>query len=146
MKIIVFNRSTIKEVLNYSSNSSLERQFGKFIVISISDIDQEFPHFNRHPNIMLDVLYLRFGDTDDPYVYYSIHKDDSDKVAEFVNKYKNEIDSILVHCSAGISRSAGLAAALSLYLNNDDSKFFSGPYRPNRLVYRRVLKSLGVDL
>jgi predicted protein tyrosine phosphatase len=51
------------------------------------------------------------------------------------------IDLIIVQCNAGISRSAGVAAALSLIINGDDSWVFDDKrYLPNRLVYRTILQ------
>jgi len=45
----------------------------------------------------------------------------------------------VVHCSAGIARSAGVAGAISLVLNGKDAMFFKGRYIPNRFVYRTIL-------
>jgi predicted protein tyrosine phosphatase len=42
---------------------------------------------------------------------------------------------ILVNCEAGISRSAGVAAAISKALTGDDERYFRR-YRPNMHVYR----------
>ena len=54
---------------------------------------------------------------------------------------KAEIPLIIVQCNAGISRSSGVAAALSLIVNGDDSWVFDDKrYLPNRLVYRTILQ------
>ena len=64
----------------------------------------------------------------------------AEKVVHFCNKYKNNNIYFYIHCTAGISRSAGLGAAISKYYNNDDSWFFK--YKvPNRLVYRKTLEA-----
>jgi protein-tyrosine phosphatase len=47
---------------------------------------------------------------------------------------------VMVHCEAGISRSAGVAAALSRAVNGDDADFFARRL-PNRLCYRLVLEA-----
>jgi len=55
---------------------------------------------------------------------------------------------VVVHCEAGISRSSGVAAALSKHFNGDDTVFFSNAskYLPNRLAYRLLLNCLnGAD-
>lgn len=69
------------------------------------------------------------------------------QIMGFVNCF-NEIDTILVHCDAGQSRSAGVAAAIAKFFNGDDNEFFSGGgmygtprYTPNRLVYRKILEA-----
>lgn len=49
---------------------------------------------------------------------------------------------IVIHCTAGKSRSAAVAAALHLVLNGNDKPIFGNPqYRPNILVYRHVLNA-----
>lgn len=64
----------------------------------------------------------------------------AEQILQFVNKYKNEVDLIVVHCEAGISRSAGVASALSLIYNGTDEYYFKH-YLPNTLVYRLILNA-----
>ncbi len=68
----------------------------------------------------------------------------SEKQAEFilyyVDYYKKAVDLIAVHCEAGISRSAGVAGALSLIYNGSD-KFYFDNYLPNIFVYRKILNA-----
>jgi len=59
-------------------------------------------------------------------------------ILEFVQTYEWEVDLIVVHCEAGISRSAGVAGALSLIYNKTDQYYFDH-YLPNMLVYRKIL-------
>jgi len=49
--------------------------------------------------------------------------------------------TVIVNCEAGISRSAGVAAALSKVLMGDDEEYFRR-YVPNRLVYRMILEEM----
>jgi len=49
---------------------------------------------------------------------------------------------VVVHCEAGISRSAAIAAALSKHCIGDDSVFFRSPFIPNRMVYKILLDCL----
>lgn len=52
-------------------------------------------------------------------------------------------DAVIVHCEAGISRSAAVAAALSLHYNGTDGWVWqSGRYNPNKLVYRILVEVL----
>ena len=62
----------------------------------------------------------------------------AEKILEFVSTYALEVDLIVVHCEAGISRSAGTASALSLIYNGEDQYYFDH-YLPNMLVYRKIL-------
>jgi predicted protein tyrosine phosphatase len=57
-----------------------------------------------------------------------------------------DLDRWLVHCEAGVSRSAGVAAALSLLDDQTDTPFFdSDRYRPNMTAYRMILRAGGLD-
>lgn len=51
------------------------------------------------------------------------------------------IRRVLIHCDAGISRSAGMAAALAKFYTGDDFWFFKHK-RPNMLVYRLMMEAL----
>jgi predicted protein tyrosine phosphatase len=61
------------------------------------------------------------------------------EILDFVDAHKDEVNLIIVHCHAGISRSAGTAAALSYILNGTDDAVVR--IRPcfNRFVYRTIL-------
>jgi len=60
-------------------------------------------------------------------------------VWKFVDKYKDEVDLIIVNCELGISRSSGMAAAISKILNGDDMHFFRY-FVPNMDVYRKMIE------
>lgn len=92
-------------------------------------------------NGIKDVLRLSFDDVD--HGENSIDEKSAASIAQFVENWKDKIDLIIVHCEAGISRSAGVGAAIMKYLYNDDSLIFNSPrYAPNMLCYRRVLNAL----
>lgn len=60
------------------------------------------------------------------------------KVLEFV--MYNPCGVLLVNCEAGVSRSAGVAAAIGKVFNGDDTFVFnSGRYMPNMLVYSKII-------
>ncbi|AKV00393.1 hypothetical protein AKJ09_07056 [Labilithrix luteola] len=62
------------------------------------------------------------------------------RIWDFVVAHRDEIERIIVHCDAGMSRSPAVAAALARALNGDDAEFFGGRYVPNPRVYRLVLE------
>ena len=118
-----------------------ERRVG---VIRIWD-PWETPVFNEiHPNSNVSALCtVQFADSD------SIERngitDEQGKIlAEFIKMSVNSgINEFIVHCYAGQSRSAGVAAAILKYYNNDDFKIFNNiRYTPNMLCYRTVLRNL----
>lgn len=59
------------------------------------------------------------------------------EVLDFVER-NDGATTIIVNCEAGISRSAGVAAALSKVLTGDDEDFF-GRYCPNTTAYKKIV-------
>jgi predicted protein tyrosine phosphatase len=126
----------------------------QFVMISISNPYTKYDGepFTSNTNNVVDILRLSFVDADgvgDLDVYGKVAtKDDifSDKhakqIVEFAEKYKDYI--FIVHCDAGISRSAGVGAAILKHYTGDDSQIFgSRRYAPNMLVYYKILKAFG---
>jgi len=109
------------------------------VLISITVPESSFVMYNKEYK---DVLGLKFHDIDtqsDLLGLKVISKDDVKQIYEFVNKYKNNINHIVVNCDAGQSRSAGVAAALAKILNGDDMEIFKAKPTLNRMVYSRVM-------
>ena len=141
MKIMVMNR---KEVLDFCKHPHL----AQFIIISISTPHVEYSEFPfcTATNNVIDICEVQFFDLDNTYPIKKglMEFKDAKKIVGFVSNYKDKI--IIVHCDAGQSRSAGVAAALSKYYNNDDSEYFDNPrFTPNMWCYRQIMNAL-VDM
>ena len=67
-------------------------------------------------------------------------EDQAREIWNFVDKYKDNISTIVVQCAVGYSRSPAVAAAISSVLNGYDSEFFIH-YRPNTNVYKTMLST-----
>lgn len=119
------------------------------VIISISDPNMIYtsaPFTSKISNITA-ILPLSFADADRPGldvygrdadVSDLMSDEDANRVVTFVNLHKDA--DLIVHCDAGISRSAGVAAAIMKAVNGDDSPIFdNGRYRPNMWCYRKVL-------
>jgi len=133
MKFLVMSE---REILNYNVKEP-------HIIISIKSPDSNRPIIPYRPNC-LEILYLEFHDLDGVHFpssvdYELISSSQAKKVWEIVNIYKDKISLIICQCEAGISRSAGVAGALSKVLNGKDTEIFK-KYLPNMLVYRTILK------
>lgn len=133
MKIKVFNE---KDIQNYKTDE-------KYIVISIQDPNYDFVKLPEQKS-RLDWIGFKFYDLDKdtgvfPYSKFVFTNKQAKEIVCFVEKWKNKVDLILVNCVAGISRSAGIAGALSKILNKDDTYYFK-KYLPNMLVYRKILE------
>lgn len=63
------------------------------------------------------------------------------EVKTFVDSIRDEISLLCIHCEAGISRSAGLGAAISLWLNGHDSGIGTDPhFFPNKHIQTLALR------
>jgi predicted protein tyrosine phosphatase len=147
MKFWVRNRKEVED-----SNPLMT----KHIIISI------YTPFDAPPKVKKNdftqgVLQLAFDDLDNPGPstiramgeVVLFNEQMADQIIEFVNSHKDGVNCIVCHCDAGVSRSAGTAAALSKYFNNDDSEYFSSSgmysarrFSPNMRVYRILLNQL----
>lgn len=126
-----------KEASDFSFTNFQERT----IIISINSCDELFNAFNMNNPNLTDILFLRFDDVEAGEIN-QMTKSDAEKIISFVNKYVDKVDQIIVHCGAGVSRSAGIAAALMLIINNNDSPIFDNPkFCPNRHCYRTLLNT-----
>ena len=74
--------------------------------------------------------------TDLGYKLFSV--EDAKSIIKFINLTKNYIKLIIVQCPGGISRSYGVAAALSKLMYDEDQLFFDKGH-PNMYVYRTIL-------
>lgn len=140
MKIHVTSRENINTLVSSLDSSNL-------IIISITDPKSEDVQINQPE---YQILRLKFHDLEKNYPGDFPHivlftEDMAKQIRDFIlnSIYSIPKDLIVaIHCEAGISRSAGCAAALSRHFNGDDSMFFSGGYLPNRLVYKTLLDLL----
>ncbi len=143
-EIIVMSRS---EALAYCR----EKHRTESVIISISDPNMEYEEdpFVSPANRVTAILPLCFCDAEGPGKdVYGIDVDESDlmtdgdaeNVAAFVRANRGRL--VIVHCDAGVSRSAGVAAAIAKYLTGDDALFFrSDRYSPNLWCYTKTLSA-----
>lgn len=148
MKIIVASRESVCGVIK---RLQTDKPDNKVIVISVTDPKSEPVNL---PLLDLDILRLCFHDLDQTYPSHAIilfNTDMSHQIKGFVEERldwaKNPLSGwddliIVVHCEAGISRSAAVAGALNKHFLGDDSVFFKFPYLPNRLTYSILPNSL----
>jgi predicted protein tyrosine phosphatase len=112
------------------------------IVISVRDPESKVPILPNNPN-RFAILDLDFNDIDGKQIpgFKTFSEEDAASILKVVGLTFPYINLILVNCEAGISRSAGIGAALSKLCGLSDEEFFNprGPYRPNRWVYRTIL-------
>lgn len=138
MKILVFSEEEMKKFKTEE----------RYAVISVQDPSYDFIDLD-YGYKMQGLLQLKFYDLDAPtgqenYDKYLFTVEDARKIIRFVDCVKNRTDVLCVNCVAGISRSAGIAGAISKIYNGAD-EFYFNHYCPNRFVYRTILDTYYKD-
>jgi predicted protein tyrosine phosphatase len=115
----------------------------EYVVISIADPGKRRPRI-RKPCGFRDVLFLQFHDAmpDDGVEpteeIVLMTTDHAAAIWEFVNRYRDTVGTIVVHCEQGMSRSPAVAAAISTVLGEPEKRFFR-EYAPNQYVYELMI-------
>ena len=146
MKFIIASRKEVE----YYAHTFAELPH---IIISITGSEESKLPINKSKGTK-DILYLFFHDVDSAGQLsknpaervldeYNVFNDkQAQEVIEFVEQYKDQVEIVICQCDAGISRSAGTAAALSKIYNGDDSVIFNNSaYMPNMRVYSALLNN-----
>ena len=120
------------EMLAYAEQGAPRRQ------ALISIMDHKRDALERYPAER--VLRLCFDDAVDSSFYQNlITMEQAEAIRDFVLRYQNEIDVLIVHCTGGASRSPAVAAGIVAGMGLDDSGFWNSErYRPNPRVYEWV--------
>ena len=128
------------EMLDYAEQGAPPRQ----ALISIMDHQRDAQ--NRYPAAR--VLRLAFDDAVETSFWQNlITTEQAEVIRDFVLRYRDEIDILIVHCTGGVSRSAAVAAGIVAGLGEDDSSIWDcGRYRPNPRVYEWVRAAFEGDL
>jgi predicted protein tyrosine phosphatase len=133
MDIFVYSRSALEAARPHEV---------PHVIISITSNADDVAYV-RPNNMCRGILRLSFVDAEIPSLLYDetdlFSQSQAAMVWTFVLQHLPEIQRILVHCDAGVSRSSGIAAALAKVLNDDDAEFFGGRYLPNMRVYKILL-------
>jgi len=149
MRIVVKGREALKELASEQCQVA---------IVSISDDPADFPDIPSGC-VCLAVLRQHFHDVEanfaadmfEPHFAVNIEpkkaaieaftEAQATEVAKFVKALPAEVGTLVLQCEVGISRSAGMAAAVARHLGYDDMPFFRD-HLPNRRVYRMTLEAL----
>jgi predicted protein tyrosine phosphatase len=109
-------------------------------IISITDIGSRLAKFNNNQHIF-SVCRLQFADT-----LSGMSAHDAEVLVSFIENSWGQIEQFLIHCEAGISRSAGVAAAICIAHDLDDDFIWeSKRFLPNPHVITQMLNAYGRD-
>lgn len=114
------------------------------MIISIRTPNTESSLYPEKSYNLQAVLPVWFADVSDPAPSAGgISAQQAEQIAQFVRTWWDKVDLMIVHCDAGVSRSAGVGAAILKAMTGSDRQIFDDPFRvPNMLCYRRVLTAL----
>jgi predicted protein tyrosine phosphatase len=120
------------------------------VLIAIDD-----PGKADHPDFKVegfdDVIQIKFHDVEEPIGNYEPLTDEQGKeLKEFITKNKDK--RFMIHCAAGMSRSAGCACAVECIVNYDSDVYTYKTsssdvtaferYHPNWTVFDKIVKDL----
>lgn len=109
-------------------------------IISITSTLEDDVVF-KHNGTLKNIFRMKFND-----VLSTTDGFDAPKQKDFsgLKKFVDNLscDVLVVHCFAGVSRSAAVAAAIMDYLKIEHDLFNSNEYEPNKLVYKLAKKEL----
>jgi len=132
MEFMVTDREGIKNgVLAHSA----------YIVISIRDPDSPRPRVKKQSGLRA-VLYLIFNDAEPPTTESMVlmTPEQAQQIVDFVERHQRSVETVVVHCEAGMSRSPAVAAALCKSMGGDDRQFWQS-FTPNVYVYKLVCEA-----
>lgn len=136
MKVSILSKSELFRLIENKQLTS------KSAVISFADEEDEFLDFPDNISVLKVVFYdIRPSSTVKE--HYDKLLPEAKDIAIFVNQAIKEGKDIICQCDYGISRSAGLAAAiLQRYAHRGLDVFADYRYTPNQFVYNKVYKAL----
>ena len=114
------------------------------VIISIVTYEGDLKEKIRitETNNVKDILYLEFSDVEEDNSKLCMQDSDAEQIVSFINKWYGIVDTIIVHCEGGISRSAGVCAAIMRVKEGSDKPVFRNKNKhPNMTCYLKTLKA-----
>jgi predicted protein tyrosine phosphatase len=156
MQITVKSRYFFENIKGTEEEAKL---FSRYRVISVNSVRiPEEPPFSEQYWRAANVLILHFDDLDDPFEAFRqsgrfMSEADAEAIASFIDTPDQR--PIVVHCTAGISRSGAIGACLNEYYNkklfHDEAAhqafWTNHPYiKPNLHVMKLLWKRLKLEI
>lgn len=136
-KILILPRSSIEQFQNLKP----------WACISIGENRQmDFP-FKLSMKNCLQFLRIEFSDSEVDCKFHNyklpvFNNQHAHDISNAINPIWNVIEVLVVHCHAGISRSAAIGKAFAEYYNQPNTDLYDDLYCPNQLVYNIMKNEL----
>ena len=136
MKVSILSKSELFNLIEKKELSS------NTAIVSFADEEDDFLDFPPKIDVLKVVFYdVRPSSTVEE--HYDKLLPEAKDIAIFVNQKIKEGKDIICQCDYGISRSAGLAAAiLERFAHRGIDVFANYKYTPNQFVYNKVYQEL----
>lgn len=136
MKVSILSKSELFNLIEKKELTS------NSVVVSFADEKDDFLDFPDKVDV-LKVVFYDIKPSSTVKEHYDKLLPEAKEIAVFVNESIKEGKDIICQCDYGISRSAGLAAAiLERYAHRGIDVFANYKYTPNQFVYNKVYKEL----
>jgi predicted protein tyrosine phosphatase len=120
------------------------KRFEATHLISLVDPDDRMPR--PHRIAQGNHLVMHFDDVDDPALPDAPRKEHIDRAFKWVARLP-ETARLVVHCTAGISRSTALAYGLLCHqMNNDEAMTYVQRVRPEANPYKLMMELIEANL
>lgn len=138
MQVLIRSRSAIERMIEHHQLTD------KDAIVSFADGIDDFIDFPEGPSV-LKVAFYDISPHSIPSTDYYRILPEATSIAEFVNKNLKLGKNIICQCDYGMSRSAGLAAAIMEHYKHEGIKVFADyRYIPNLFVFNKVLAALNL--
>ena len=135
---MILERPILGKILILSRSLARDFVYEKpWACISIASNALDFPKINKVQCI--DLLQLVFEDLE--YRRDTVDTftpDHAKQICNFVDKVWDNIDLLMIHCYAGISRSPAVGKAISEVYQPEYASKFDDIFTPNQLVYETL--------
>ena len=129
--------------INAINADAFDRPYDQTALISCTDRTNQFLSSNVFPHKLV-VPFLDVEIKNHPGAFNDNH---AHQIIRFLQGLPEDVTDLYVCCSKGGSRSAALAAALLKASGRSDAPVWKNPfYVPNKLVYQRMCRSLGITM
>ena len=138
MKISIYSRSLLERKLEHHEIAD------NTAIVSFADTNDDFIEFPKEINV-LKIVFYDIRPSSIPEEHYAKMLPEAEEIAKFVDTNLKNKKNIICQCDYGVSRSAGLAAAIMEHYKHEGIKVFADyHYTPNQFVFNKVLHALNI--
>jgi predicted protein tyrosine phosphatase len=136
--------------------SDIKTREDKYGLISITEPTANFTDYPSGDPHLMGILAIKFSDVVEELdifrdgqgrvIMRPMDRSQARLILDFSKSMEGQVDSLLINCDAGVSRSAAVGAALLRINGEDDSHIWNSSYHyPNEYVYKLLLEVAGYE-